>query len=132
MTPTKAYNALNGAEVLEIALKKTREACEQTGYFDLMITYPVIQSLKVTVSFEAYPVDPPQRKVEVEVPVQSQKPDPKKALKTYQTEGELRGVGSEISPDQVRADFGMGVPTPVRESSGIVDRLLEMAGRAKK
>lgn len=127
----KAYNALNGAELLEIALKKMREAAEQSGHFDLMLTYPVIHSLKAKIWFEAYPIDPPTREVEVEVPVPSQKPDPKKPFKAYQAEGELQGVGSEVAPDEVRSNFGLGVPTPVRESAGIVERLMDAVGKRK-
>lgn len=128
---TKAYNGINGAELLEIVVAKLRQECQQSGHFELMLTYPVIQNLKVTVSFSAYPLDPPERTVEVQVPAPSQKPDPKKPLKDFRVEGELRGVGSEVSPDQVRADYGLGVPTPVRESSGIVDRLMEAVGKKR-
>lgn len=128
---TRPYNAINGAELAEIILHQMRKKMDDSGHFALQVTYPWIKNLKWTLEFTSYPREPETEKLSGEIPIETGR-IPTEPQKTYQMTGELQGIGSEVSPDDVREQNEIGVPTPVRESTGIVERLLKAAGRAKK
>ncbi len=110
------FNALNGAEALEVVLAKVRKSLELTGEFRQNIAFPMMR-FDFDVRFWVYPKQPLTG-------------DP--SIKTTGGEGEVPKEGTPPSiqvtdtnlvdtPDKARLEANLDIPKPTLTPAGIVD-----------